>query len=133
MKDLGALTYFLGLGISRGKEGIRVNQTKYADDLIGTTRLQDAKTFDTPLELNVKISKDDGCPLEDPTVFRRLVGSLLYLTMTRPDISHAIHTMSQFVSNPYKPHLAAVYRILRYLEGTRNRGLFYPSKASLKL
>ena len=58
--------------------------------LIGTSRLKDAKTFDTPLELNVKISKDDGCPLEDPTVFRRLVGSLLYLTMTLPDISHAV-------------------------------------------
>ncbi|XXG90668.1 hypothetical protein AAC387_Pa12g2382 [Persea americana] len=133
MKDLGALTYFLGLEISRGKEGIRVNQTKYADDLIGTTRLQDAKTFDTPLELNVKISKDDGCLLEDPTLFRRLVWSLLYLTMTRPDISHAVHTVSQFVNNPHKPHLAAVYRFLRYLKGTQNRGLFYPSKTSLRL
>ena len=99
-------------------------KTKYADDLIKSARLSDAKTFDTPLGLNVKISKDDGCPLEDPTVFQRLVGSLLYLTMTRPNISHAVHTVSQFVSNQHKPHLVAIYRILQYLKGTRDRGLF---------
>ena len=84
----------------------------YKNDKLRTARLQDAKTFDTPLKLNVKIIKDDGCPLEDPTLFRCLVRSLLYLTMNRPDISHAVHTVSQFVSNPHKPHLAAVYRIL---------------------
>ena len=90
MKDLGSLTYFLALEISKSKEGISACQSKYVADIIKFARLGNAKSFDTPLELNVKISKDDGSPLEDPTIFRRLVGSLLYLTMTRPDISHAI-------------------------------------------
>ena len=77
------------------------------------------------MELNSKLSTDDGPPLDDPSVFRGIVGSLLYLTMTRPDISHAIHTVSQFVSNPHKPHLAAALHILRYVKGTLNHGLFY--------
>eukprot|EP00268_Persea_americana_P014860 TRINITY_DN16687_c0_g1_i5.p1 TRINITY_DN16687_c0_g1~~TRINITY_DN16687_c0_g1_i5.p1 ORF type:complete len:100 (+),score=5.30 TRINITY_DN16687_c0_g1_i5:492-791(+) len=94
MKDLGSLTYFLGLGISKSKEGIRVGQSKYAADLIKSTRLENAKSFNTPLELNVKITKDDGSPLQDPSIFCRLVGSLLYLTMTRRDISHAVKTVS---------------------------------------
>ena len=102
MKDLGSLTYFLGLEVSRSKAGIWVNQTKYADDLIKSARLNDAKSFNTPFELNVKINKDDGSLLEDPTIFRWLVGSLLYLTMIRLDISHALHTVSKYVSNPHK-------------------------------
>ena len=82
MKDLGSLTYFLGLEDQRNKDGIQIIQSKYADDLIHSVRLGDAKTFATPIELNVKLSKDDWHPLPDPTIFRCLVGSLLYLTMT---------------------------------------------------
>lgn len=94
MKDLVALTYFLGLEVSRNKDGICIHQRKYAVDLINFACLGNAKTFDTPFELTVKIRKDESYPLEDPTVFRHLVGSLLYLTMTRLDISHAVHTLS---------------------------------------
>ena len=90
-------------------------------------------TFDIPMELNSKISMDDGPPLDDPSVFRWIVGSFLYLTMTWPDISHAVHTVSQFVSNPYKPHLAAALCILGYVKYTLNHGLFYPSGTSLRL
>lgn len=74
--------------------------------------------FDTPLKLNVKINEDDSCPLENLTVFKRLVGSLLYLTMTRVDISHAVHIVSHFISNPHKLHLVEVHRILRYIKDT---------------
>eukprot|EP00268_Persea_americana_P044937 TRINITY_DN4553_c2_g1_i10.p1 TRINITY_DN4553_c2_g1~~TRINITY_DN4553_c2_g1_i10.p1 ORF type:complete len:308 (+),score=35.45 TRINITY_DN4553_c2_g1_i10:1732-2655(+) len=105
MKDLGSLTYFLGLEVQQNKDGIQITQSKYVDDLIHSARLGDAKTFATPIELNVKLSKDDGHPLPDPTIFRRLVGSLLYLTMTRPDISHAVQAVSQFIGHPHKPHL----------------------------
>lgn len=122
MKNLGPLTYFLGLGVARNKDGIRATQSKYADDHILFEGLADVKSFATPIELNVKISKEDGQPLIDPTLFRRLVGSLLYLTMTQPDISHAFQTVSQFISNPHKLHLQAVYRILCYVKGTRHRG-----------
>ena len=68
--------------------------------------------FDTPMELNGKMSKDDGTPLDDPSIFRQIIGSLLYLAMTRPNITYAVHTVRQFVSNPHKPHLAAALRIL---------------------
>ena len=84
----------------RNKSGIRVHQHKNATDLITSARLDDAHTFDTPMELNNKLSSNNGPPLDDPSAFRRIVGSLLYLTMTRPDISHVVHTVSQFVSNP---------------------------------
>ena len=133
MKDLGPLTYFLGFEFLRTKSGIRVHQRKYATDLITSARLDDAHIFDTPMELNSKISADDGLPLENPSIFRRIVGSLLYLTMTQPDISHAVHTVSQFVSNPYKPHIATALRILCYVKDTLNHGLFYPSGSSLRL
>lgn len=131
MKDLGPLTYFLGLEILWNMDGIRVTQSKYADQLIHFARLGDARTFATPIELNVKISKEDGHPLTNSTLFRRLVGSVLYLTMTWPDISHVVQTLSQFICNPHKPHLEAAYRILHNVKGTRNHNLFYPSASSL--
>ena len=77
MKDLGSPTYFLGLEISRTHGGIHVHQRKYAEDLIKAAHLKDARTFDTPLELNAKTIKDDRCPLKDSAVFCRLVGNLL--------------------------------------------------------
>lgn len=79
MKDLGPLTYFLGLAISRSNTGIRVDQRKYAKDLLSSTSLTDAKSFTTPSEIN----RNDGPPLANPSSYRRLVDSLLYLAMTR--------------------------------------------------
>ena len=64
------------------------------------------------MELNSKLHKDEGNHLPNPTIYKKLVGSLIYLTMTRPDISYAVHIVSQFVGNPYKLHLTAVHRIL---------------------
>ncbi|XP_019054092.1 PREDICTED: uncharacterized protein LOC109114990 [Nelumbo nucifera] len=89
IKDLGPLTYFLGLEVSKNSQCYFVNQQKYAADLVKLENLSDSKIVDTPLELNLKLSKDDGSPLEDPTLYHQLVGSLIYLTMTRPDISYA--------------------------------------------
>lgn len=132
MKDFGALTYFLGFGIFMSRDGIRIHQCKYTDNLIKSARLSDTKMFDTPLELNVKINRDDGCQYDDPTVVRCLVGSLLYLTMTRPNMYHGVHIVIHFVGNPHQPHLVAVHRILRYLKGTHDRGLFYPSSSSFQ-
>ena len=74
--------------------------------------------MDTPLEINVKYRIDDGNPLSDLSIYRKLVGSLVYLTITRPDISHAINLASQIMTQPTHLHLAAVKRIIRYLQGT---------------
>lgn len=101
IKILGPLTHFLGIEVLQNKDAIWVTQSKYVDDLIQSARLGDAKTFATLIVLNVKINKDDGHPLAYSTLFRGLVGRLLYLTMTRPDISHVVQTVSQFTGNPH--------------------------------
>lgn len=131
MKDLGPLTYFLGLEISRTKAGICINQKKYVVDLLSLAHLTDLKIFDTPLESNAKIRRDEGSPLPNPTKYRRLVGSLIYLTVMHLDICHAIQIVSRYVCKLHKSHLSVVHRILQYIRGTLDHGLFYCSTSSL--
>nr|XP_016515095.1 PREDICTED: uncharacterized mitochondrial protein AtMg00810-like [Nicotiana tabacum] len=96
MKDLGTLTYFLGLEVHYNSLGMFLNQHKYTQDLIALAGLQESSCVDTPLELNVKYRCDEGNFLPDPTLFRQLVGSLNYLTITRPDISFAVQQLNAF-------------------------------------
>ncbi|XP_020520275.1 uncharacterized protein LOC110006867 [Amborella trichopoda] len=96
-------------------------------------RLNDAKVVDTPMELNIKRSAHVGDPLFEPTMYRKLVGFLIDLIMTRPDIAYVVHVMSQFVSDPRQLHLSAVHLILCYVRGTSIRGLFFDSTSSLDL
>ena len=133
MKDLGQLTYFLGLEVHHWASGIFVNQDKYIQDLITLAGLEDTSSIDTPMEVNVKYRKDEGDLLDDPTLYWRLVGSLIYLTTTRPDISYVVYQVSQFVTSPRHLHLAAVRRIIHYLRGSPTRGLFFPTGSSLQL
>ena len=95
--------------------------------------LEDTSFVDTPKEVNVKYRKDEGDLLDEPTLYWRLVGSLIYLTTTRSDISYAVHQVSQFMSSPRHLHLAAVRRIIRYLRGSPTHGLFFPTDTSLQL
>jgi hypothetical protein len=88
---------------------------------------------DTPMEVNVKYRSEEGDLLADPTMFRQLVGSLNYLTITRLDISFAVQQVSQFMQTPRHLHLAAVRRIIRYLRGSLGRGLFFPTNSPLRL
>ena len=127
MKDLGPLHYFLGLEVHQSPKCIVLNQHKYAVDLIDLTGLTSSAPVDKPVKLNVKLSKEEGDLLPDPTAYRQLVSSLIYLTITCPDISFAVNLMSQFMTAPLHLHLAAVRRIIRYLIRTPTRGLFFPS------
>ncbi|KAK2999762.1 hypothetical protein RJ639_024294 [Escallonia herrerae] len=95
MKDLGVLSYFLGLEISSSVDGYTLSQAKYASDLLSCAGLTDRKTAPTPLEPNVKLTHFDGSPLPDVTLYRQLVGSLVYLTVTQPDIAYAVHLSSR--------------------------------------
>jgi len=133
MKDLGSLKYFLGLEVHTDSSGIFLNQRKYTQDLIGLAGLQDSPSVDTPMEVNVKYRSEEGDLLADPTMFRQLVGSLNYLTITRLDISFAVQQVSQFMQTPRHLHLAAVRRIIRYLRGSLGRGLFFPTNSLLRL
>ncbi|XP_022853994.1 uncharacterized protein LOC111375409, partial [Olea europaea var. sylvestris] len=132
MKDLGNLSYFLGLEITSNSEGYYLLQAKYASDLLTRAGLTDSKTCTTPLELNSKLTPMDGTPFDDPTLFRQLVGSLVYLTVTRPDISYAVHIVNQFLSTPHTSHYATVLPILRYIKGTLFHGLHFSSHSSLE-
>jgi hypothetical protein len=133
MKDLGPLRYFLGIEVNSSSSGYSLSQVKYASDLISRAGLTDNKAVDTPLELNVKLRSTDGELVSDPTLYRQLVGGLIYLTITRPDISYAVHVVSQFMTSPRTVHFAAVLRILRYMRGTMHQGLLMSFSSKLEL
>ena len=124
MKDLGELRYFLGLEVIRCDDGIWLSQRQYGLDMLSKYGMTACKPLSVPLEQNVKLSADIGDEIEDPTMFRRIVGSLIYMTITRSDLSYAVGLISQFMQMPRKPHLDAVRRILRYVKSTLHYGLF---------
>jgi hypothetical protein len=104
MTDLGPLCYFLGIEVSSTSHGFYISQEKYIQDLLARATLDDKRTIETPMELNVQLCASDGNPLSDPTRYRHLVGSLVYLAVTRLDISYLVHILSQFVSTPTLVH-----------------------------
>lgn len=133
MKDLGHSLILLRLEISCTLSGIDINQKKYVEDLLSLAHLTDSKIYDTLMGLTSKLHRDKGNPLSDPTLYKKLVWSLIYLTMTSLDISYAVHIVSQFVGNPYNPHLTVVHRILQYIRETLDKGLFYSSTSHFVL
>uniref|UniRef100_A0A2N9J981 Integrase catalytic domain-containing protein n=1 Tax=Fagus sylvatica TaxID=28930 RepID=A0A2N9J981_FAGSY len=133
MKDLGPLSYFLGVEVSSSSDGYYLTQAKYTSDLISQAGITDSKIVDTPIEYNNRLNTHDGEPLPNATPYRQLVGSLVYLTVTRPDISYAVNIVSQFMVAPWSLHYAAVLRILWYLKGTLFHELHFSSQSSLTL
>ena len=133
-KDLGPLHYFLGIEVTSLLSGIHLSQTRYTVDLLHRSSMAECKPCSTPVCAKTQLSAHESDPLSDLTEYRRLVGSLQYLTLTRPDIAFAVHHVAQFMSAPRSSHLTAVKRILRYLKGTIGLGIaFRPSSGPLNL
>ncbi|KAM6582045.1 hypothetical protein CsatB_009047 [Cannabis sativa] len=123
LKDLGNLHYFLGVQITKTDNGLHLCQTKYIQDLLNRTKMQGAKSSNTPMTSGLKLSHFGSDHVLDSTLYRSVVGALQYATITRPDIAFSVNKVSQFMQNPLESHWIAVKRILRYLAGTLDYGL----------
>ena len=130
MKDLGTLRYFLGLEIAHSDLGIYISQRKYTLDLLREMNMLNAKPLQLPMSSHLKLSHYTGKKLQDPEVYRRLIGKLIYLTITRPDISFAVQVLSQFMHEPTEEHLAAAKHVLRYLKSSPGQGILLSSKSA---
>lgn len=133
IKDLGKLKYFLGIEVAHSKNGIFVSQQKYILDLLNETGMLGCKPVDTPIEQNHKLGEANEDVVVDRGVYQRLVGKLIYLSHTRPDIAYAVSAVSQFMHSPKEIHLAAVYRILRYLKSTPGKGILFRKNEKMEL
>ncbi|KAL0430251.1 UNVERIFIED_CONTAM: Retrovirus-related Pol polyprotein from transposon RE1 [Sesamum radiatum] len=131
IKDLGLARYFLGLQIARSSAWTSLTQTKYIQDILNDTGLLSAKAATMLLPQGIKLTAIGGAVMSDPEPFWRLVGRLLYLGFTRPDISYAVQQLSQFLQRPCETHWQAALHVVRYLKGTPSTGLFFPSSNSL--
>jgi len=132
MKDLGPLHFFLGIHVTRSTSGLHLSQAKYIAELLEKTKMVGAKPAKSPLPSGTKLSQHDGDPLENVTEYRQIVGALQYCTLTRPDIAFSVNQLCQFMHSPTTVHWSAAKRVLRYLKGSLNHGLFF-GKGSLQL
>jgi hypothetical protein len=125
MTDLGDLHQFLGISVSRSADGLFLSQRQYAIDLLQCAGMTECHSTPAPVDTHAKLSATDGAPLSasDSSDYRSLVGTLQYLTLTRPDLAYAVQQACLFMHDPREPHLALVKRILRYMKGTLSSGL----------
>jgi hypothetical protein len=133
MKDLGELKFFLGIEIIRTPEGIWLLQRQYVLDMLSKYGMVGCKPIFVPLNQNGKLSANAGEVLEDATMYKKIVGSLIYMTITRPDLNYTVGLESQFMQVPRKPHLDGVRHTLRYVSAIADYGLFYEVSTELQV
>ena len=125
MKDLGHLKYFLGIEVSQYDKGIFLSQRKYSLDLLQETGMSACQTTDTPVEEGLKLCVETNQVPVDKGRYQRLVGRLMYLAHTRPDLAYALSIVSQLMHNPREQHMDVVMCILRYLKSAPGKGILF--------
>ncbi|WVZ85127.1 hypothetical protein U9M48_032079 [Paspalum notatum var. saurae] len=128
---MGELQFFLGLQIKQGPKGTLVHQAKYTRDILKKFDMGDSKPMTTPMSTNTALDADEDGKAVDQKEFRGMIGSLLYLTATRPDIQFAVYLCARYQASPRTSHRQAAKRIFRYLKSTPELGLWYSSGSSL--
>jgi len=125
MSMMGELKFFLGIQVNQCKDGVYVHQTKYTNELLKKFKLEDCKVMNIPMHPTCTLSKEDTGTKVDQKLYRGMIGSLLYLTASRPYILFSVCLCTRFQSDPRESHLTAVKRIFWYLKGTTNLRLLY--------
>lgn len=133
MSDLGKMRFFLGVEVNQDEDGIFINQQKYAKEVLKRFGMEDCNAVRNPIVPGTKLSKEGAGAEVNPTVFKQLVGSLRYLTVTRPDIIFSVNLVSRFMERPTEQHLLAAKRILRYIQGTSSFGIQYKREGEDRL
>ncbi|KAJ9544631.1 hypothetical protein OSB04_024338 [Centaurea solstitialis] len=133
MSMMGELTFFLGLQVRQRPDGIFINQSKYVHDLLKLFDFSGSNSVATPMPKNFQLNTDSSGKPVDQMTYRAIIGSLLYITASRPDIVFSMGVCARFQCNPRESHLSAVKRILRYLKGTPDFGLWYPKDSGFEL
>ncbi|GKE06025.1 retrovirus-related pol polyprotein from transposon TNT 1-94 [Tanacetum coccineum] len=132
MSMMRELKFFLGLQIKQMEHGIFFNQSKYIKEMLKKLGLKDSKPTKTPMYTKIKLKKDDEADFVDSTKYQGMIGSLLYLTASRPDIMFSVCLCARFQKNPKTTHLEAVKRIFRYIRGSIHLGLWYPKGTGIE-
>ena len=133
MTDLGEMSYFLGMEIQQQEKGIFVGQFKYAKEVLKKFNMENCKPVSTPLMQNEKLSKNDGAAKVNEGLYRSLIGCLMYLTATRPDILYAVSLLSRFMHCASEVHFRTAKRVLRYIKGTADFGVWFGRLDKLNL
>jgi hypothetical protein len=133
MSLIGELTYFLGFQVQQTSKGIYVSQLKYAQALVKRFGMDGKSHARTPMSTSVKLHSDMAGKSVDQTMYRSMIGSLLYLTASRPDLAFSVGVCARFQANPKESHLTAVKRILWYVNATANFGVYYSRDTNLEL
>ncbi|KAE8656273.1 hypothetical protein F3Y22_tig00117005pilonHSYRG00292 [Hibiscus syriacus] len=133
MSDLGMMHYFLGIEVLQSSAGIFISQKKYVGEILDKFKMKDCNHMNAPSEFGLKLNKDEGGNKVNSTLYKQIIGSLMYLTTTRLDIMYAVSAISKYMECPTEIHLLAAKRILRYLQGTKEFGLFFKKRKKSNL